>query len=148
VGQVELEQLGFAGQDATDLLGEDAVAGLFIVEELAAFGGIVDDFGNLTWVSATGERCVREWAATFSWSTLSCPALVSDGPSKLCLRDLSLSSCPSSDASFDGPFDGSLDGGLGAVSPGGSAMLPSLDAGGRSWPILIPAWAVVGMFAP
>jgi hypothetical protein len=44
---VELEKLSFARKNAAYLLGEDAISALFVVEELASFGGIVDNFGDL-----------------------------------------------------------------------------------------------------
>jgi hypothetical protein len=47
VGEVELEELRLSCENAFDLLSEDSVATFFIVEELAAFGGIVDYLGDL-----------------------------------------------------------------------------------------------------
>lgn len=43
VGGVCLEELRFASEDSTYLLGELAIFEFFIVEELAAFGSVIDD---------------------------------------------------------------------------------------------------------
>lgn len=44
VGGVCLEELGFASEDSSYLLGKLTVFDFFIVEELAAFGSVVNDF--------------------------------------------------------------------------------------------------------
>lgn len=45
--QINLVQVRLAREDLLDLACEDLVLDLFTVEELGAFGGIVDDLGNL-----------------------------------------------------------------------------------------------------
>jgi hypothetical protein len=48
VGEIELFELSFAGENACYLLGELLVLDFFVVEEFGAFGGVVDDFGDLS----------------------------------------------------------------------------------------------------
>lgn len=43
--------MSFSCQNPVDLLGEVLVLGFFVVKELGAFRGIIDDFGNLPIVS-------------------------------------------------------------------------------------------------
>jgi hypothetical protein len=45
--EVQLLELAFAGEDPVDLLGQGLVFSFLVAEELATFGDIVDDFGNL-----------------------------------------------------------------------------------------------------
>jgi hypothetical protein len=81
-----------------------------------------------------GREQMADGATTFCWSTLSCPAFVNDGPSKLCLRDLSLSSCS---------FGSSVDGRPPEVSSAGSAMLLSFVSERSSSLIFMPQRDVV-----
>jgi hypothetical protein len=79
--QVEFLQADLFCGDTLNLKGLVAITLLFVIEELGAFGGIIDDLGYLGWSAVSlGVLKFDDFPPTFCWFTASCPALVKDGP--------------------------------------------------------------------